>query len=451
MKEKITEPLPDLAARMAFGKKQRLITPLKWHAEITKQGHKRADPVQLLITSNEDRLQELVPIRYARMLQSSFAFFRGAAIVMAEDLAHPPNSGITVQLCGDCHLMNFGGYATPERNQVFDINDFDETLPGPFEWDIKRLAASIIIAGRSKGFSNQINKKAVLEMVKIYTLKMRKYAHMRQLEIWYSALNLNSILKLFKTERKFNARLKVAAKKARHRTHEYVFPKLSVVKDGQRKIIDEPPLLYHLPESNKLVAQVQAFFENYYESLTADKKELLKRFRLVDAAIKVVGVGSVGTRCYIALFMANEDDAIILQFKEANSSVLEQHITKTAYKNYGERIVNGQRLMQTVSDIFLGWARDNEGRDFYVRQLRDMKTQANLDNFDQGIFYNYTKLCGWALAKSHARSNRAPEITGYLGKSNKFSAAIVAYAMSYADQNEKDYQLLKEANLKTSS
>jgi uncharacterized protein (DUF2252 family) len=444
-KRKISEPLPTLAERIAFGKSQRMKTPREAHNSTAYRRDDRLDPVKLITDSNVNRVQDLVPIRHERMLQSPFAFFRGAAIVMAQDLSHTPSSGIIVQSCGDCHLFNFGGYATPERNQVFDINDFDETLPAPFEWDMKRLAASIWLAGRYREFSEKTIRKAVLETIKMYATKMRKYSTMHQLEVWYSRLDEKTILKTFKNEIEFTHRVKSATDKARRRTHEHVFPKLSILKDGKIRIIDEPPLIYHPPNVDQLIENAQKFFDDYYKSLTDDKKALLQRFRLVDAARKVVGVGSVGTRCFIALFMAEEDDALILQFKEANSSVLEKHAGKTHYKNHGERIVNGQRLMQTVSDIFLGWSRGPEGRDFYVRQLRDMKASAEIENFTPGILANYALLCGWSLAKSHAKSGMSPEITGYIGSNDLFAEAVTDFAAAYADQTESDYLKLREA------
>ncbi|WCT09993.1 DUF2252 domain-containing protein [Mucilaginibacter jinjuensis] len=439
---KVWEPLPTLEERSNDGKTKREQTPREAHSSSAYDKADRVDPVSLIIDSNEDRLPDLVPIRHSRMLQSPFAFFRGAALIMAEDLSYTPNSGIYVQSCGDCHLMNFGGYATPERKQVFDINDFDETLSAPFEWDLKRLAASIVLAGRYRGFADKENKKAAFSAVKMYAEKMQKYATMHQLDIWYSRLDKKTILELFKSEEEFTKRFKLAASKAKRRTQENAFPKLSAMQDGKRKIVDEPPLIYHLPDNGELFEKAQVFFDGYLEHITDDKKALLRRFRLVDVAVKVVGVGSVGTRCYIALFMAEDDDPLILQFKEAKKSVLESYNPKTPYKNHGERIVNGQKLMQAVSDIFLGWTRSNEGRDFYVRQLRDMKASANIDNFTPGIYSNYALLCGWALAKSHAKSGMSPEIAGYVGKSDVFAEAIAGFAVGYADQTEKDYEAL---------
>ena len=442
---KVWEPLPTLAERFSDGKSKREQTPREAHNSNAYDKADRVDPVQLIIDSNQDRLQDLVPIRHSRMLQSPFAFFRGTAIVMAEDLSYTPNSGIYVQSCGDCHLMNFGGYATPERKQVFDINDFDETLSAPFEWDLKRLAASIVLAGRYREFSDKDNRKATLGAIKMYAEKMQKYATMHQLEIWYSRLDKKSILSLFKNEADFTKRVKIASEKAKHRTQENTFPKLSAMQDGKRRIVDEPPLIYHLPDNGELFEKAQVFFDGYIEHISDDKKALLKRFRLVDVAVKVVGVGSVGTRCYVALFMAEDDDPLILQFKEAKKSVLESHNPKTSYENHGERIVNGQKLMQAVSDIFLGWTRSHEGRDFYVRQLRDMKSSADIDNFTPGVYANYTLLCGWALAKSHAKSGMSPEIAGYLGKSDVFAEAVADFAIGYADQTEADYKAMKAA------
>ena len=441
---KIWEPLPTIEERIALGKNQRLVTPREAHANAAPS-EGRADPIQLLIDSNAGRVPRLIPIRYGRMLLSPFAFLRGSAIVMAEDLSHTPSSEIFVQCCGDCHLMNFGGYATPERNQVFDINDFDETLPAPFEWDVKRLAASIVVAGRYKEYSDKENKKAAYNAVKTYTDKMREFVSMRQLEIWYNRIDDATIIDVFKSDTVFVNRIKDITKKARHHTHEYVFPRISEVKNGKRRILDDPPLIYHPADSDLLIKSANGFFEDYYHSLTDDKKCLLNRYRFDDAALKVVGVGSVGTRCLIGLFNVSDDDAIILQFKEGNESVLEKYAGKSEYNNHGERVVNGQRLMQTVSDIFLGWTKGRDGNEFYVRQLRDMKASANIEDFTPRILKDYSSLCGWALAKSHAKAGKSPEITGYLGKTDDFAEAVTEFAVQYANQTEKDYELMKIA------
>ena len=440
----IWEPLITLKERFAKGKKQRLQTPREAHTTAAPQ-EGRMDPVQLIIDSGAGRVEKLVPIRYGRMLLSPFAFLRGSAIVMAADLANTHCSGIYVQCCGDCHLMNFGGYATPERNQIFDINDFDETLPAPFEWDVKRLAASIVVAGRFKEFSDKDNRKAAFTAVKTYTEKMREFASMHQLDIWYNRLDEKSVVDIFKADKEFVRRIKNFSEKARQRTHEFVFPKISEFKDGKMTFLEDPPLIYHAPETDKLIEAAYNFFDEYYRSLADDKKSLLRRYRLEDVALKVVGVGSVGTRCIIGLFVVNEEDAIILQFKEGSPSVLEKYAGASEYRNHGERIVNGQRLMQTVSDIFLGWTKSRKGIDFYVRQLRDMKASANIENFTPKILNEYALLCGWALAKSHAKAGMAPEITGYIGQSDVFANAVADFAVLYANQTERDFNLLKAA------
>jgi uncharacterized protein (DUF2252 family) len=441
---KMWDPIPTVEQRMDRGKKQRLITPRDAHATMApKQG--RVDPIQLLIDTSAGRVLKLLPIRYGRMLQSPFAFLRGSAVVMAEDLSNIPCSEIYVQCCGDCHLMNFGGYATPERNQVFDINDFDETLPAPFEWDVKRLAASIIVAGRYKNFPDKENKKAAYGAVKTYTDKMREFLSLHQLEIWYNRIDEAAVAHMFRSDTVFVNRIKEITKKARHHTHESVFPRISEMKNGKRRILDDPPLIYHPSDSDLLISSASGFFEDYYHSLTDDKKSLLNRFRFEDAALKVVGVGSVGTRCLIGLFTFSDNDALILQFKEGNKSVLENYTEGSIYKNHGERVVNGQRLMQTVSDIFLGWTTGRDGNEFYVRQLRDMKASANIEKFTPTILKDYSSLCAWALAKSHAKAGRAPEISGYIGKTDDFAVAVTEFAVQYADQTEKDYELMKAA------
>ncbi len=441
---KIWDKMPTLKERMDLGKNQRTVTAREAHSSMApKQGRK--DPIQLLIDSGAGRVARLIPIRYGRMLQSPFAFLRGSAIVMAEDLSNTPCSEIYVQCCGDCHLMNFGGYATPERNQVFDINDFDETTPAPFEWDVKRLAASVIVAGRYKNFSDKENKKAAYSAVMTYTQKMREFLTLHQLEIWYNRIDESTIIQMFSADKVFVNKIKEITKKARSHTHESVFPRISEIRNGKRRILDDPPLIYHPSDSDLLIKSANGFFEDYYHSLTDDKKSLLSRYRFEDAALKVVGVGSVGTRCLIGLFTFSDEDAIILQFKEGNQSVLENYTEESVYKNHGERVVNGQRLMQTVSDIFLGWTTGRDGTEFYVRQLRDMKASANVEEFTPRILKDYSSLCGWALAKSHAKAGRAPEISGYIGKTDDFAVAVTEFAVQYADQTEKDYELLKAA------
>ncbi len=444
LKRNIWDSVPSLYERMAAGKNQRGVTSREAHAQ-SASARDRTDPIQLLIDSEKGRVESLIPIRYGRMLQSPFAFLRGSAIVMAEDLSNIPCSGIFVQCCGDCHLMNFGGYATPERNQVFDINDFDETLPAPFEWDVKRLAASIVVAGRHKEFSEKENKKAALNAVKTYSEKIREFAGMTQLEIWYNRLDEASVIKMFKSDSVFVKKIKDITEKAKLRTHEFVFPRISEIKNEKRRILDDPPLIYHPADIDKMIETSHAFFDEYFHSLPDDKKSLLQRYKLQDIAMKVVGVGSVGTRCLIGLFSISDEDAVILQFKEGSYSVLEKYAGNSVYKNHAERIVNGQRLMQTVSDIFLGWTNTKDGTDFYVRQLRDMKASANVEHFTPVLLSEYASMCGWALAKSHAKAGRSPEITGYIGKTAAFAQAVSEFAVQYADQTEKDFALLKKA------
>jgi uncharacterized protein (DUF2252 family) len=445
-KRELWEPLISVEERIEAGKQLRQKVPRASHANFNPANRK--DPVALLIESNKDRVEELLPIRYARMLESPFAFLRGSAIVMASDLASTPVSGVEVQCCGDCHLMNFGLYATPERNLVFDINDFDETLPAPWEWDVKRLAASIVVAGRYRGMQEKQCRSAVLNMLRTYRDKLRKYSTMRILEIWYNRLDEISIRGTFKDDREVIKQMDATVAKARMRIHQRVFPKLSEIVDGKRVIKDEPPLIYHVRNTDGEIIEANQFFVDYRSTLSDHMKALLDRYQLVDIAMKVVGVGSVGTRCLIGLFMGGKDDALFLQFKEARTSVLEQYTEKSVYANNGERIVSGQRLLQTVSDIFLGWTRGPGNREYYVRQLKDMKGSLNLEVQEFDGFTNYALLCGWALAKSHAKSGGAPEITGYIGKSDELPEAIADFAFLYADQTGKDYEALKDAERK---
>jgi uncharacterized protein (DUF2252 family) len=429
---------------MDLGKKQRTITPREAHGQAAPSKD-RVDPIQLLIESEKGRVEKLIPIRYGRMLHSPFAFLRGSAIVMAEDLSNTPCSGIYVQCCGDCHLMNFGGYATPERNQVFDINDFDETLPAPFEWDVKRLAASVIVAGRYKQISEKDNRKAAFAAVLTYSQKIREFALMHQLDIWYNRLEESSFIDRFKLDNLFVKGVKKFNPKARSHIREHAFPGITVLKNGKRKFLDQKPLIYHPSEIDKSIESGYTFFDEYYHSLSDDRKSLLSRYKIEDIALKVVGVGSVGTHCLIGLFTANDGDAIILQFKEGSRSVLEKYAGDSVYGNHGERIANGQRLMQTVSDIFLGWTKSQIGIEFYVRQLRDMKASANPENFTPRTLGDYASLCGWALAKSHAKAGRSPEITGYIGKADVFAEAVTDFAVGYANRTDMDFALLQAA------
>jgi uncharacterized protein (DUF2252 family) len=378
------------------------------------------------------------------MMQSPFAFYRGAAGIMASDLAHTPTSGVRVQACGDCHLMNFGGFGTPERRIIFDINDFDETLPAPWEWDLKRLAVSFVLAGRNNGFKEAESHKAALRCIQSYREHMQCYAEIGALEMWYQRVdNMVACIK----SRKWKKIVQKQITKATTRTvAEYDFPKLASVKNGKVRIKDNPPLIFHQTEVEAVEYDrlVKDAFRCYRETLPDDLKTLVDRYEVKDVAIKVVGVGSVGTRCAILLMMTGDDEPLFLQVKEAHESVLEPYAGKSVYSNYGQRVVAGQRLMQAASDMFLGWT-EQFGRHFYVRQLRDIKIEPLVEIFDSRALADYGEWCGWALARAHAKSGDAATISGYLGNSTRFDEAVSNFAMAYANQNERDYRALLEA------
>ena len=374
-------------------------------------------------------------------MQSPFAFYRGAAPIMSADLARIPTSGISVQACGDCHIMNFGGYATRERRIVFDINDFDETLPAPWEWDIKRLAVSFVIAGLHNGFKRAEARKGALHCVQSYREHMKTYAEKSFLNMWYERIDGEALIGSLQS-RTWKEMVQERITKASSRTVvEDDFPKLASVRNGKVRIKDNPPLIFH--QSNMGMAEyiliIKKAFGRYRESLTDDLKVLLDRYEIKDVAWKVVGVGSVGTRCGIILMMAGDDDVLFLQVKEARLSVLEPYATKSVYPNHGQRVVAGQRLMQSASDMFLGWT-EERGVHFYIRQLRDIKIKPRVEVFDAPMMMTYAEWCGWALARAHAKSGDAAMISGYLGNSGKFDEAIASFALAYADQNERDHQ-----------
>jgi uncharacterized protein (DUF2252 family) len=427
------------------GKSLREKCPRTSHGKVVLgQGDKR-DVVELIEASNEDRLQNLVPIRHGRMAQSAFAYFRGTAAIQAYDLAGTPTSGIIVQACGDCHLMNFGGFATPERNVVFDINDFDETLPAPFEWDLKRLAASFVIAARWRGFSDDQAREMAVQTAASYRESMRKRESTGVLEAWYSRITVADLQALVGDTADLGERVKKKIAQARKETHEHVFQKLTTPSRGLPRIVDQPPLLYHIDRKELGENAVAAFLKQYRETLPEERRMLFDRFKLVDLALKVVGVGSVGTRCFVALFLAAPDDALFLQIKEARPSVLEPYTgTKKVVQN-GQRVVVGQRLMQSASDIFLGWSRGPAGRDFYIRQLRDMKVAPDVETQPPKVMRAYAMLCGLALARAHDKAGDAAMIAGYLGSGDQFDEAIGDYAVAYADQVERDYKTFVKA------
>jgi uncharacterized protein (DUF2252 family) len=410
----------------------------------------RPDPISLLERQADSRVPELIPIRHGRMAASAFGFYRGAAAVMAWDLAHTPDTGVNVQACGDAHLVNFGIFATPERHLVFDVNDFDETLPAPWEWDVKRLAASIVVAGRANDFTAEENDLAVRTAVGTYRERMFELATMRTLDVWYSQVDVDEVLGIFQALSSTSESIEIAQKTvARARTHDtmHAVAKLTEVVDGVRRIADHPPLIDHVALANA-ADQIRTLYEGYLASLAPELQLLMNRFRLVDVARKVVGVGSVGTRCWIALFEGGaDDDPLFLQIKEAQTSVLEDELqVGSIYRNHGERVVHGQRLMQAASDLFLGWSTNPAtGVHYYWRQLHDMKGSADVPAMSSIQLANYSRICGWALARAHARSGDAAMISGYLGSGAEFDKAIVTFAQHYADQNELDYAAMLEA------
>ncbi len=434
-----------LTVRYQEGKALRSKVARNSHAE-WRPAPRRPDPIDLLERSSVGRLPDLVPIRYGRMLQSPFTFFRGAAAIMAEDLSTTPVSGIQVQACGDCHLLNFGGFATPERLLIFDINDFDETLPAPWEWDLKRLATSFVVASRSNGFKPKAAREAALTCVAGYREHMAEFAAMRALEVWYTAIDVRKAIEAIgDAERRMRMKKRIQ-KLASKNVAEDDFPKLTQVKKGRPVIKDNPPLIFHAQEhgTKQFQRRIQDAFKQYRETLPDDRRVLLDRYQIVDIAMKVVGVGSVGTRCGVLLMMAAHDDALFLQVKEARVSVLEPYAGKSLYSNRGQRVVIGQRLMQSASDIFLGWTKTDVAH-FYIRQLRDFKLKPAVETFDQPTMNDYASLCGWGLARAHAKAGDAERIAGYMGKSDSFDEAMADFAVAYADQNERDHAALVAA------
>ncbi len=430
--------------RQKEGKALRAKLPRTAQAEYRPRS-KSQDPIKLLEGSDADRIPALIPVKYQRMAVSPFTFFRGAAILQARDLANAPVSGINVQACGDCHLANFGGFASPERVLVFDINDFDETFPGPWEWDIKRLGASLVLAARDRGFSKSVASDAVRAATASYRERMAEFAEMRALDAWYAQINIDDLKEHFRKDPDMSARLSAKQKQARSQNSESVIPKLTSVVDGHRKIRDNPPVIYHFQENVPDFEKVRVkFTEEYEKSLQPDRRKLYERYHYQDLAIKVVGVGSVGTRCYLSLLLAGDDDPLFLQFKEARRSVLESPRGKSRYAHQGFRVVEGLRAMQGASDVFLGWA-STRGHDYYVRQFRDMKVSAEVETFKPRTLVGYADMCGWALARAHAKSGDAAMISGYLGSTDQFDDALAQYSDAYADQAERDYKTFQAA------
>ncbi|HMF89761.1 MAG TPA: DUF2252 domain-containing protein [Candidatus Angelobacter sp.] len=430
--------------RYAAGKALRQRLPREQHGEWTPS-RRRRDPVELVIESSKGRIPDLIPIRYGRMMVSPFTFYRGTANLMAADLAPTPVTGLHVQLCGDAHLLNFGGFATPERRLLLDINDLDETLPGPWEWDLKRLAASFVFAARSNGFSPADQREAALACVRSYREHMAEYGDMPVLDVWYARLQLSDVMTSLH-DKATRGRLKKQIKKAATRAvPEHEFPKLAEAHGARFAIKDVPPLIYHHPHINDSRENLERGLDQYRKSLTPERQLLLNRYQLMDFALKVVGVGSVGTLCAVALMMAADDDPLFLQIKEAGPSVLEASVGKSRYANHGQRVVEGQRLMQAASDLFLGWTHGQAGRHFYIRQLRDMKIKPLVELFNPTTMFDYAMMCGWTLARAHARSGDPAMMAGYMGKSDVFDQAIAAFSKAYADQAEQDHAVFKGA------
>ena len=436
--------------RRAKGRALRDAVPRTSHAE-WRPGTERRDPIELLQASNEGRIPALIPVRFGRMSTSPFAFYRGAAALMAADLATTLSTGVRVQACGDAHLMNFGGYATPERNVVFDINDLDETLPAPWEWDLKRLAASVVIAAQHLRLAESEAARTARDLAREYRERMTNYASMRALDVWYDRIDLQRYedrsadpAVMAEARRRIALSIEDAQRKS---VPDHLFPKLVELHGDAHRIKDEPPLIMH-PDENLAPGMKHGYAEalaRYRESLPEHVRTLFDRYRFCDMAVKVVGVGSVGTHCTVALFMAEEHDPLFLQVKEARTSVLEPYAGQSLHPNHGQRVIVGQRLMQSASDVFLGWTEGASGRHFYVRQLRDLKMSAVIEDWGFGLLRQYARMCAHALARAHARSGDAALISGYAGSGATLDDAIADFAMAYSDQNRADYRAFVRA------
>lgn len=443
--------------RAAHGRKARELVPRSRHGEWSVPAD-RTDPLDILALQATTRVPDLVPIRYGRMAASPFAFFRGAAAVMAADLAHEVHSHLDVQLCADAHLVNFGGFATPERDMIFDVNDFDETIPGPFEWDLKRLAASIEVAARSRGFDEPLRTKLVALSSSGYREAIRSFSEKRNLELWYLRLDATTLIDRWGAEvgNRIIGGFQQRVEKARGKDHLRAVAKLTEQRGGKLRFRADPPLLTPIDSLvdadhvDETIENLVVALDQYRSTLAGDRRHLLSRYQFTDLARKVVGVGSVGTRCWVALFIGrDEGDPLVLQVKEAEHSVAEPFLRPSEFANMGQRVVVGQRLVQSASDIFLGWdtvpGADGIARDFYFRQMWDWKLSPDVDNMEPRAFEVYAQMCGWVLALGHARSGDAIAIGSYLGAGTRFDEAMTAFASSYADQNELDHQALKLA------
>jgi uncharacterized protein (DUF2252 family) len=443
--------------RATFGKAARARLPRASHGQWEAPSD-RTDPLEILALQATTRIPDLVPIRYGRMAASPFAFFRGAAAVMAADLAHQGRSDLDVQLCGDAHLSNFGGFASPARRMIFDVNDFDETIPGPFEWDLKRLTASLEVAARSREFDDATRHSIVMQGARSYRQAMRGFSGMRNLDIWYLRLDLEAIAANWGdlASKKMAEAFERRVAKAQSKDHLAALAKLTVEVDGKLKFVSNPPLMVPAEEaftdvySNHNLTNLLDALAEYRQTISGDRQRLLEKYEFTDLARKVVGVGSVGTRCWVALFVGRDNgDPLFLQVKEAEAAVGEPFLSKSVFATEGQRVVEGQRLMQGASDIFLGWdqfeGEDGIVRDFYVRQLWDWKASADLSTLSESGLHAYSRACGWSLARAHARSGDRLAIAAYLGGGSKFDKAIADFSSAYADQNERDYERLADA------
>jgi uncharacterized protein (DUF2252 family) len=440
--------------RYDLGRDRRSVLPRSALADFAA-AQDRPDPVVLLESQASSRIPELIPIRYGRMLASPFAFFRGAAVIMASDLATGDHTGLTVQLCGDAHLSNFGLFASPERNLVFDINDFDETLPGPWEWDVKRLVASLAIAGRINGFGPQDRERAVRSAARAYRERMRTLAQMRELDVWYAHTTVDDALEAT-VDPKYAQAIRRTADKARSRDNLEALSTLTRIADGHRRLVSDPPLLVPIDElvgeqkAHRHEQHMSALFDAYRESLDASRRLLVSRYRYAAMARKVVGVGSVGIRSWVVMLLGrDDDDALLMQIKEAQPSVLEWYLGPSGYTNAAQRVVDGQRLMQAETDILLGWLHcvgpDGHEGDYYARQLRDWKGSVTVDSKSPQLLADYGRSCGHALARAHARTGDRIAVAGYLGSGDAADTALARFAEAYAQQNERDYATLREA------
>ena len=447
MEDQLVARLPNttgysVVERFEMGQARQTAVPLSAHAEWNPPADR--DMVGLIEASNNGRVPSLVPIRHQRMQVSAFTFYRGAPAVMSYDLAQTPASGINAQLCGDCHISNFGMYASPERSLVFDLNDFDETLPGPFEWDIKRTVASIVVAAQNAGLTERDARKAVLEALRIYREKINELAYRSYLDTWYSRIEADVFLELVKKKHQKTAATQLARVQEKNRLK--AFNKLTTVVDGERRIIHDPPLIYRLNKQEEGVREaIRELFTAYYESLDDSRKRLLSRYRFMDVAHKVVGVGSVGTRCFISFWQGVDDgDPLFLQVKQARTSLLEPYLGRSEYDHSGHRVITGQRLMQATNDIFLGYGQIGD-ETYFIRQLYDMKGSVNLETIPAPYLKRYAGLCGAVLARAHARSGDAAQIAGYLGNTDEFDQALLAFAFRYAAQNNSDWADFQQA------